>query len=357
MRQPQIAACCAFWLVLGGTERGLRGGETTPAEPVALRAQSFLGTPTNRPAALVLIKNLQDTTYRGTVTVHGPANWRIVPKRQEVSLNPGETKQVSFDVEKGLAVRANSYPLVVSATGAGQTVTHHQNVVCAVAPYDKPTIDGDPSDWDNAMPVMFTVEGKKTVISTLWNRRQFSILVAVEEERLVHYRAALTGDGCDGVQLALAPRGAVTGTSPDEVARRFEFLLVAAGEGSAGRCFRLASPGMPLAETSKPRELEPLEYDQATVAVSRVGTTTYYECGLSFRPMRDEIEPIEGREFYLSALIHDPDGTGIRDWGQAAGLWPWQRNPLAWSRFDGAKWPGKLPLDSKTLWGFYSSKK
>lgn len=368
MRPCQIARCVAVWVALpaavgvGGVGQGAAAGPLAghrshpPNGEVALRAQSFPLPPTNQPAAPILIKNLRDEPYRGTVQVQGPADWLIVPPRQDVSLRPGETKRILFTVEKGLAVEANCYRLKLAATGDGQTVTRSQNVVCAAAPYYKPAIDGDPSDWGDALPVTFTTGGKKTVVKTFWNRRQFSLLVAVQEDRLLPYREGGEADGFDAVQLALAPRGTQTGTSPDDEARRFEFLFVSTGAGSAGKCFRLSWPGMALAEAARFRKLGPLEYDEATVAVSRTKAITYYECGLSFRPMRKQIEPIEGREFYLSVLVHDRDGTGLRDWGQAAGLWPWQRNPLAWSRFPGVQWGDKPPFDSKVLWAFYSSK-
>ena len=51
-----------------------------------------------------------------------------------------------------------------------------------------------------------------------------------------------------------------------------------------------------------------------------------------------------------------PDGTSVRDWGQAAGLWPSQRNRLAWSRFPGDRFGDQPPFDNKTQWGMCSSK-
>ena len=112
---------------------------------------------------------------------------------------------------------------------------------------------------------------------------------------------------------------------------------------------------MKLAEATGARRLEPLQYDKARVAVRRAGGVTYYECGLPFTPMRDKIRPSEGREFHFSVLVHDPDGTGVRDWGQAAGLWPWQRNRLAWGRWPGAKWGSEPPFDNRLRWGLCSS--
>ena len=72
--------------------------------------------------------------------------------------------------------------------------------------------------------------------------------------------------------------------------------------------------------------------------------------------MREKIRPSEGREFFLSVLVHDPDGTGVRDWGEAAGLWPSQRNRMAWSLWPGADWGEKPPYDNKLHWGLCTSK-
>ena len=68
------------------------------------------------------------------------------------------------------------------------------------------------------------------------------------------------------------------------------------------------------------------------------------------------IRAAPGREFCLSVLVHDGDGTGLRDWGRAAGLWPQQRNRLAWCLWQGAKWPKDPPFDNKIEWGFCSSR-
>jgi len=340
---------CCSWSVL------LTSIAATAGEPVALRAESFMVPPSTQPLVFVDVKNLLKGPYRGSIAMKVPDGWRIDPSSREISLAAGETKRVPFTIEQGLNVEANSYPIVVSATGAGETVVRRQEVACTSAPYFKPTIDGQPDDWKDAIPVTFTSGNKKTVISTYWNRRRFSILVAVEEDKLVAYGKGPAAGGFDAVQLAVSPQDARTATSPDGEAARFEFLFVATGEGK-GTCFRLAAPGDKLSETQRCRDLGPLAYDDAEVAVGRRQGTTYYECSIPFRPMRERIRPSEGREFFLSVLVHDCDGTGIRDWGQAAGLWPWQRNALAWSRWEGAKWGQKPPFDNKLQWGLCTSK-
>jgi len=260
---------------------------------------------------------------------------------------------VAFIVTKGMLNEANRYAIEATASGSGTTVTRRQEVACTSAPYFKPTIDGDPADWKDAIPVTFTTGGKRTTISTFWNRRQLSLLVAVEEDKLVGLRE----DGpFDAVQVAISAQGTTTGDSPDGEATRYEFLLAAASGGKQGKCYLLARPGTRLAECGKSRALGPLAYDDADVAVSRAGGVTYYECSIPFKLMRREIRPSEGREFCLSVLVHDPDGTGIRDWGEAAGLWPSQRNRLAWSLWQGARWGEQSPFDNKTPWGLCSSK-
>jgi len=327
--------------------------EATAAEPVALHVGSFTVTPSAQPLAVVTVKNLQETPYQGTIAVKVPQLWRTDPAQRQLSLGVGETAGVSFYIKNGVNRRTNSYPVEVLATGAGATVVRKQNVVCASAPYYKPTIDGDPADWDDAIPITFDSGGKKTMFATYWNRRRFSLLVAVEEDKLIGLRGS---GGFDAVQLAISPEGSRTGTSPREEAARYEFLFVATGSPAAGKCFRLATPGMKLAEAAKARSLGPLEYPDAEVAVSRKEGITYYECAIPFRPMRDQIRPSEGREFCMSVLVHDCDGTGTRDWGEAAGLWPSQRNRLAWSPWQGATWGQKPPFDNKLRAGLCSSK-
>jgi len=346
---PACGIRCLAWSVVVL----ISPGSGLASEPVALRTESFTVSPATQPLVFVAIKNLRDAPYRGTVAMKAPKGWRVVPAARQVTLAPGEVKRVPFTVERGLTTEANAYPIEVSAVGAGATVVRQQNVVCASAPYFKPTIDGDAGEWKDAIPVTFMTGGKRTVISTYWNRWQFCLLVAVEEAKLVGYGR----DGAfDALQVAVSPQEAKTGTSSDDAAARHEFLFVWSGSGTGAKCFRLAEPGMKLSEAAKSRRVAPLEFDQAKAAVSRAGGVTYYECAIPFRLMRRQIRPSEGREFRLSILVHDPDGTGIRDWGKAAGLWPWQRNPLAWCRWQGAKWGQTPPFDSKLEWGLCASK-
>ena len=323
--------------------------------PVALQVGSFMVAPAHLPPVIISAKNLGATAYDGTIRVELPDGWKYAPAEQPISLSPGETDQVRFNIKDARTTEINSYPVEVTATGAGATVTHRQEVVCTSAPYFKPQVDGRLDDWKDAIPAAFDTGGKSTVISTYWNRRQFSILISVEEEKLVPLGQRVPTGSFDAVQLALCPRKTVTGTKEDDEAARYEFLFVSTGKGTAGKCFQLAEPGMKMSEGQTERTLTDLEFEKAKIAVSRKDGVTHYECQIPFRSL-SRIKAGEGREFFLSVLVHDPDGTGVRDWGQAAGLWPCQRNRLAWSRFVGDQFGDQPPFDNKTPWGMCSSK-
>jgi hypothetical protein len=327
-----------------------------PADaPVALRMESFGVSPAHVPPAIVVIKNASQTLYQGAIRLELPEGWAFAPETQSVTLQPGEKGTARFSITKGRAREANSYPITIVADGAGKTVKHLQNVVCTSAPYFKPEIDGTVEEWKDAIPVEFSVGGKKTMISTYWNRRQFSILVAVEEDEYSPLTNTTPANPFDAIQLAISPQETITSDSPEDDATRYEFLFAGTGSGTQGKCFQLAEPGMKLSDTEQPRDLQPLEFDKAKVAVKRTGAITYYECGIPFRSLK-QIRPSEGREFFLSILVHDPNGTGIRDWGKAAGLFSCEAKRLAWSVWKGAKWPEKPLYDNKTPWGLCSSK-
>ena len=337
-------------------------GTASAEDPVALRVGSFMVAPAHMPPVIVSVKNLGTTAYDGTIRVKLPDGWKYAPAEQPISLSPGEAGQVRFNIKEARTTVENSYPVEVTATGAGTKVIHRQDVFCASAPYFKPEIDGEIDDWEDAIPIIFTSGDRVTLIATYWNRRQFSILVGVQEDKLVPYKAGSPGKSFDAVQVCISPQKTETGTKGDDEATRYEFLFVSTGKGTEGKCFQLAEPGMKLAEGQSKRPLADLEFDKAKIAVvgrkdgpTYVENLTYYECGIPFRSL-SAIKASEGREFFLSVLVHDPDGTGVRDWGQAAGLWPCQRNRLAWSRFPGAQFGDQPPFDNKTQWGMCSSK-
>ncbi len=330
-----------------------------PNEPVAMRIGSFTVAPAHTPLAVVTLRNASSEPFQGKLRLRAPEGWILVPNEIDVVLAPGGTVRATFTVQRGMIAESNSYSLEAHLTGGGTTIVHKQDVACASAPYFRPKIDGTLDDWKDAIPVTFQTGGKKTVISTYWNRKQFAFLVAVEEEKLVPWRAEAPDQPCDAIQVAISAEDKPTATSPDQAAGRYEFLLVATGiaQGNRwqGKCFQLADTATKLGATQAPRDVASLAADQAELAVIRKDKVTYYECAIPLK-LLSELRAGEGREFCFSILVHDPDGTGIRDWGSAAGLWAGDRNRLAWSLWPGARWEQQPPFDNKTPWGMCSSK-
>ena len=310
--------------------------------PVALRAHNVVVPPATGPVSGLTVKNLLDAPYTGKITVKLPDGWKADKSQFDVSLKPHETKHIAFAIEKGVDSKVNAYPYKLTAVGGGKTVVVDQKVICATTPYVKPKIDGDISEWLNdAVPVTLVCKGKKTVVRTFWNKRNFCLCVEVQEDKFV--------EGADAIQFALASGKASTGKSPDDKTARYEYLIV------GGKCYQLVKPGTPLGDTQKANPLPAAAVEKSVVAVKREKDITRYEISVPMRPMK-ALRATTGREYRFSLLVHDPDAAGIRDLAEVATPLPGARNKYAWSKWKGAKWPNDKPLlDSKLEWGFCTS--
>jgi len=346
--QLAVLKCIAVGVLFAGA--GSASGETG----IAIRAQNFTVPPSTGPVTHILARNRGETACTITVEARFPDGWQWTPKQRTVTIEPHQTARLAFAIEKGADVKSNRYPIEITVVNGSEKTVHRQTVVCASAPYFKPKIDGKFKDWIDAIPITFTTGERKTVVSTFWSKQHFCLYVQVEEDKLYSY--AKKAERIDAVQFALATRNAVTGSEPTEPARRYEFLLVnVAGYFARDRCFSLIKPGDPLSVTQEQRALDGLEVKEAQVVVKRDGRITRYECAIPFS-LLEGIRPDVGREIRFSVLVHDGDGTGIRDFGKAAGLWPEQRNAFAWCAWGPVKFSAGPPYDSKVEWGLCSSK-
>lgn len=320
---------------------------------VEVRVCNFTVPPSTGPLTHILVRHTLDTAQTVTVQPKFPDGWQWAPKQRTVTLKAGQVERVPFTIEKAVDLDSNRYPVEVTIGIGHERKVHRQTIVCASAPYFKPKIDGKFKDWSDAIPATFTTEGKKTIVSTYWNKKYFYLYVQVEEDKLYSYKK--NASFVDGLQVAIARRDTVTQSGPGEKAQRYELLFVnLEGMFAKDKCFFLLKPGEELSLTQKTRPLDSLEFEEARVVVKRQGKITHYECAIPFAAM-PQIKPETGREIALSILVHDPDGTGVRDWGRAAGLWPWQRNRFAWCTWGSVKW-AEAPYDSKVEWGLCSSK-
>lgn len=324
---------------------------TVSAADLSIRPKNFIVTPSTGPVAEVVVQNNGTAPYSGTVTPSYPEGWQVAPLSQKIELAGGESKVLSFAVEKGLDRKANMYPVSVAADG---TDTLKADVVCASTPYYKPEIDGKLDEWADAIPVTFMTGGKKTTVRSYWNKSQFCLAVEVEEDELVGLKNASADNGVDAIQFALSPGRSVTASS-DGTSLRYEFLATASGSWRKGdRCFQLMSSGDSLTAAREARELSPLLLEEAEVKVKRTDGITRYELAVPMKPMKS-LRATAGREYCFSLLVHDPGGTGVRDMGTVMNLNGAARIPQAWSNWEFAKWNGIVPLDNKVEFGFCSS--
>ena len=330
-------------------------GTAESAPDVAVRAENFTVPPATGPVTHILARNTSDRECTVTIVPKFPAGWQWTPGNRDVALAAGEAKRLPLTIERASDTKLNRYAVEITVMQGSDKTTHRQEVVCASAPYFKPKIDGRFNDWSDAIPMTFKTSGKKTVVSTYWDKRNFYLYVQVEEDKLNSYKKDAAE--VDAVQFALAARSAVTAAAGQARAQRSEFLIVdVSGMFAKDRCFQLIEPGQELSVAQEARSLDGLVLNDAQVVVKRQGDITHYECAIPFAAV-PTIRPAVGREIRFSLLVHDGDGTGIRDWGKAAGLWLEQRNRFAWSRWDPAKWPVDPPYDSKVEFGLCSSKR
>jgi len=323
-------------------------------QPIFIRAENLTVPPSTGPVIHLEVQNPKQTPCDGKVRVKFPDGWRVQSASQAIHLAARETKRIPFAIEKATDLKKNGYPFEITATVDGKEFSFKQSVVCASAPHGKPKVDGDIRDWADSIPIAFVQQGRKTVVRTLWNRKYFSVFVEVEEDQLVPRSKVQQEDPFDAVQFALSPRIARTGTAGKK-AERYEFLVVPLkGFGYRGKCFKLIEPGLALSRAEQHQKLDAPEVEDATVAVKGKKGLTYYEVSVPLSGMT-KIRATEGREFFFSLLVHDPDGTGVRDLGSVMRLPPVRRTPLSWCRWKGAKWGKTIPFDSRIEWGFCSS--
>jgi hypothetical protein len=302
-------------------------------EALRLRMDNFTVMPSTGPVVNVLVENRSDQTLDATVQVRWPDGWKGAPVAQKVTLPPKGAATAPFTIEKAIDVAANRYPVTVEARAGDHTTTRTQQIVCATAPYLKPTLDGRLDDWRDAAPITFETAGKATTVMTCWSRRQFCLAV----------RADQMTSGT--IQFAVGP-----GTSGD--GGRFEFVVVVPRSDGPAKCYQLLQPGDDLVIAEKIRPLAGLECETLAARVTRDGTTMRIEVTAPVKALPG-LRPAPGRAFRFSLLVHTPDG--LRDLGSVMNLRNDQRSPRSWCRWDGAKFGPTPPFDSNVEFGFSSS--
>ena len=323
------------------------------AEPLRVRMENFVVTPSTGPVANVLVQNRSERAINVVVRVRWPEGWKGAPAEQTVSVGPNAMAKAAFTIEKAVDAAANRYTVVVEARAGDVIVTRTQQVVCATAPYLKPQVDGKLDDWKDAVPITFATADKATTVMTCWNRKQFCVAVRAEQMKAGAVQFALAAEGGASFQLATVDEknrkleACATLASP-----RFEFVVVAPEQDGPAKCFLLMRPGDDSKLAEQSRTLEGLKCGDVQATATRDGAATCFEIAVPVK-LVPELQPTPGRPFRFSLLVHE--AGGLRDLGTVMNLWDDQRHPRSWCRWKGAAFGPTPPFDSNVEFGFSSS--
>lgn len=253
--------------------------------PLRIRIGNLTVPPSTGPVIPIEVMNPGGKRVDSSLTPEFPSGWVVKPDHRPFTLRGGETTRLSFVIEKAVDLATNRYP--VKVTCGDQVV--ERIVMCASAPFYKPKIDGNPKEWREAIPVTFATQGKSTRVSTYWNRMDFCLYVEVREDELT----VEDPDRSDGLKIYLAPKNK---------SARYAFS-VRPGKGFRARARLLTDP-------------DQLEVPDSLAAVKRRKGVTLYEVAIPVSAI-PAIKPTEGREFFFTVIVDDPDGTGPRDLSEA----------------------------------------
>ena len=306
------------------------------AAPV-VRCHSILVNPSTGPVAEFDISS--DTAWSGTLTLTPPDGWTLAPASHEIALQAGESKRIPYHIVKARETPENAYPFTVALSGLPPQT---QILRAASAPYYKPKIDGRLDEWKDAIPIRFGDPGEQTTLRTYWNQTALCFAIEVEEKALVPSDKKTADGRFDAVQLYIAPKGAT--------AKRHEFLIEPVSKSKAV-CKRLASPD---GADHKDGTLE----KGAAVAIRNSGGVTTYEIAIPLALLQG-LRVDTGSEYRLGLLVHDPDGSGLRDLGTAMNLPRAARAslvtpPSCWTLWKGGCWDNTF-FDGGTEFGFCTS--
>ncbi len=113
-----------------------------------------------KPPLVVRVENRLPRSTDATVQVKAPAGFVLVQDSQVVKgLKVGEVRDVSFPMQEVKPDASNRYPFAWTSDASGIKQEGTRDVQAAVITFGSPKIDGDLSDWKNAVPVSVRNKG------------------------------------------------------------------------------------------------------------------------------------------------------------------------------------------------------
>ncbi|MBW3625848.1 MAG: beta-galactosidase, partial [Armatimonadetes bacterium] len=139
--------------------------------PVEIVAKPFLSPIALTPPVRIQVSNMLNRPIEGDVEAFMPKGWKLADGKAPFGpLEPGQVATVELPVRQSAISPENAYPVTISAesrhrgvsslltriSGPEWRVRRQQSLFLAGAVTGTPTVDGDLSDWGDALPVAAT---------------------------------------------------------------------------------------------------------------------------------------------------------------------------------------------------------
>lgn len=295
----------------------------------------------------VRVQNVDTNTLNATLNVTAPSGWTLSTTSQAVNnLAPGEIRTISFPASAVSVASNNQYTVNYTLTaGDGTQETGSQVVQVAYAPKVTVPIDGNLSDWPNALPV--TVGGGKDVVQTAWDDNYFYVGASIQDSKPVENKPfsqdpyAFPFDA-SGLQLAfslvqhnqddlLYGQSEYEKAMASDISYEFDATLTSAGTPELQR---LQAPGTnyqtyyptnaALSPPLGPVDASPSGGNDGKIQIVHSGNTTTYEIGIAWQDLPElqqlvkGLSPGQGTSMKFAFAVDGGD-AGTTYWTTAAG--------------------------------------
>lgn len=299
-------------------------------------------------AIRVRLQNIGIGPQRGTVELDVPRSWKLAQNKYDVSLAEGESKTYEFRLiettARGIAPRRDGDPFRVIVRAAERSDWRFDPPVATarnVAPGARPVIDGNLSDWSDAIwmnvgPNVAKVKGR---LAFKWDAQTLYLAAEVRESALAPRRVEESvydfWRGHDAIQLAFG-----TGEAPETAPSRAPFrdsdiglLISPFGQSSAGqydgRVLKLWGNDLGFNRAAdRVRWGGQVAGSNCVVSRDERGELTTYEASIPLA-MLPGIDPqkLAQRDDIVRFgwLIHNDEGE-VLDWGREVGNFSWWEN-------------------------------
>lgn len=125
--------------------------------PFEATMKDLAALPETKPTVEVTVENGINRELDAVVKLTPPAGWKLESETATLkNMKPGDLRTIVFQVVEGVRNRMNSYPFkleVTRADGNGEALVLEEDLHATVIRKGTPTIDGNLSDWEDAVPV------------------------------------------------------------------------------------------------------------------------------------------------------------------------------------------------------------